>query len=79
MSKADAVSDICARLKEIGPELPLRAFSCGPDAGFDKKAHDFALTADFDSAEDFTMYANYPKRICRRDLKPRIASELTRA
>lgn len=53
----------------------VRAFTFGPDAGGRADNHDIAVVADFDSAQDYAIYAEHPAHDeFRAGLRPLLTS-----
>ncbi|GII96229.1 Dabb family protein [Sinosporangium siamense] len=52
---------VAAKLGELPGIIPqIKSYVMGKDAGVSPGTVDFALVADFDSAEDFLTYRNHP-------------------
>ncbi|MFF0580177.1 Dabb family protein [Streptosporangium saharense] len=62
------------KLTEIIPEI--RAYTLGADAGVNPGNHEFAIVADFDSADDFLVYRDHPEHqaVIAKHIKPIVAS-----
>ncbi|KAL1507324.1 hypothetical protein AB1Y20_008170 [Prymnesium parvum] len=61
-------------LKDVIPEI--KSFHCGLDAGLAEGNHDFVLTADFASPEDYKAYATHPAHVAviQEFIKPIVLS-----
>lgn len=58
---ADDVTAIAEGLAGLPSAIPgIRDFRFGPDAGINAKTADFAVVADFDSADDYIVYRDHP-------------------
>ncbi|GLW12611.1 hypothetical protein Misp01_77390 [Microtetraspora sp. NBRC 13810] len=52
---------VAAELRKLPDVIKeIRSFHLGPDAGVNQGNHDFAVVADFDSAEDYLVYRDDP-------------------
>ncbi|SDI01528.1 Stress responsive A/B Barrel Domain [Sinosporangium album] len=64
------------RLAELPGIIPqIRSYVLGPDAGVSTDTCDFAVVADFDSAEDFLAYRDHPahQAVIAESIKPILA------
>ncbi len=58
---ADHVKAVGAALDELPRRVPvIRGYHHGPDAGINDGTFDFAIVAEFDSAEDYLVYRDHP-------------------
>ncbi len=74
----DAFSSALAGLPAVIPEI--REYRFGPDAGLGLSANaDFAVVADFDSDEDYRVYASHPAHqdVIVRLLRPILGTRLS--
>jgi hypothetical protein len=63
-------------LAKLPSTIPsLRAFACGPDAGFAEGNFDFAVTADFDDEAGYFAYRDNPghRQVVQRYITPIVA------
>jgi hypothetical protein len=80
----ETTPDQVAALSEGLSGLPLkiaeiRAYRHGPDAGISATSWDYALIADFDSAEKFQAYRDHPDhvRVIREIIDPMAAERVS--
>ena len=58
---AGQVAAITTSLLGLVPEIDsIRSFTCGPDLGLRDERWDFAVVADFDDVEGWTIYHDHP-------------------
>ncbi len=71
--KATVAAEL-GKLTEIIPEI--RAYALGADAGVNPGNHEFAVVADFDSADDYLVYRDHPahQAVIAEHIKPILAS-----
>ncbi|GII04304.1 Dabb family protein [Planobispora takensis] len=69
-----AVATELGRLPGIIPEI--RSYTLGTDAGVNPGNYEFALVADFDSADDYLVYRDHPahQAVIAQYVKPILAS-----
>jgi hypothetical protein len=70
-----AIDQIIASLKTLPPLIPeIRSYTLGRDLALSPDTSDFAIVADFDSVEDFGVYANHPThlQIIQDVIKPHV-------
>jgi len=54
-------AEVAAQLSKLPGVIPeIRQYVIGADAGVNQGNHDFAVVADFDSAEDYVVYRDHP-------------------
>lgn len=59
---AEQVEQIATELRKLAATIPaIKAYACGPDAGFTQGNSDFAVTADFDDQAGFVSYRDHPE------------------
>jgi len=62
-------------LRELAASIPaIKAYACGPDAGINQGALDFAVTADFDDEAGYVSYRDHPGH---RDIITRLINPIT--
>ncbi|MDF5754431.1 Dabb family protein [Spongiactinospora sp. TRM90649] len=55
------ITEIATRLRGLTEVIPeIQAYHCGPDAGINSGNHDFAIVADFATADDYAVYRDHP-------------------
>ncbi|MEU3170145.1 Dabb family protein [Streptosporangium sp. NPDC006930] len=59
-----------------GAITEIRSYTIGSDAGVNPGNHQFAVVADFDSADDFLVYRDHPlhQAVVTDHIKPIVAS-----
>ncbi|MER5651117.1 Dabb family protein [Streptosporangium sp. NPDC002524] len=79
--KEESTEEQRARVAEELGKLPaaiteIRSYTLGPDAGVNPGNYQFAVVADFDSAEDFVVYRDHPlhQAAIADHIKPIVAS-----
>ncbi|TDD56912.1 Dabb family protein [Nonomuraea terrae] len=68
---------VATALDELPGLIPqIRSFAAAPDAGISQGNYDFAVVADFDSADDFLVYRDDPRHqaVIAERIKPILAS-----
>ena len=62
----DQVSALADGLRELPALIPeIADYRVGPDLGLNPTSWDFAVTADFESSEDFLVYRDHPEHQAR--------------
>jgi len=70
-----AIDQIIASLKTLPPLIEaIRSYTLGRDLALSPGTSDFAIVADFDSVEDFEVYASHPThlQIIQDVIKPHV-------
>ncbi|MBO3750472.1 Dabb family protein [Streptosporangiaceae bacterium NEAU-GS5] len=70
-------AEVAAQLSKLPGVIPeLRAYVIGADAGVNEGNHDYAVVADFDSAEDYIVYRDHPahQAIIAQHIRPILAN-----
>ena len=58
---ADDVAEFGAGLSAMVPNVPgIVAYQHGPDVGVNAGNHDYVVTADFATIDDYTIYRDHP-------------------
>lgn len=73
-AQKDAVTQELRKLPDLIPQI--RAYTVGPDAGINQGNKEYAVVADFDSAEDYLIYRDHPdhQAIIAARIKPIVAT-----
>ena len=69
--------EVGAQLSKLPGVIPqIRQYVIGSDAGINQGNHDFAVVADFDSAEDYIVYRDHPahQAIIAQNIRPILAA-----
>lgn len=62
----DQVEALATGLRELPAIIPeIAAYAVGPNLGINEGTWDFAVVADFASAEDFLVYRDHPEHQAR--------------
>ncbi|WP_327089024.1 Dabb family protein [Nonomuraea sp. NBC_01738] len=72
----DQKATVAAELGKLTGVIPeLRALALGSDAGISAGNHDFALVADFDDVDGYTVYRDHPRHqaVIAEHIKPILA------
>jgi len=58
---ADHAEHTAVALAELRPKIPqIRSYHYGANLGINPGTYDFAVTAEFDSVEDYLIYRDHP-------------------
>ena len=71
----EAIAEILVSLKTLPPQIPeIHSYTFGPDLSLSPDTGDFAIVADFNTVEDFEVYAHHPRhlQIIRDVIKPHV-------
>ncbi|AQZ68307.1 stress protein [[Actinomadura] parvosata subsp. kistnae] len=74
---AEQKAAVTAELRKLPSLIPqLRAYTVGADAGINQGNHDYAVVADFDSADDYLVYRDHPdhQKVIAEHIKPIVAT-----
>ena len=76
-TQEESIARITDSLRTLPPIIKeIRSYTLGRDLNLAADTADFAIVADFDTLEDFEVYANHPAHleVIREVIKPHVAN-----